>query len=299
MELRQLRSLIAVQEAGSFSLAAEILDTVQSNVSNHISKLEHELNVILVDRRTGQLTEEGMLVASHARNLLAELEQIYLDLGDPTAALAGKVRLGIITTAAVWLLPRLLDAIDRNHPRIELEITEGTSASLERHLSAGLIDLAILTAPLRLDDLFFELLFEEPYVLVLPHDEEAPDLEAITVADAAKRPLLVPPPHVSFREELEAMAAARGTRVTPKAQIDGLHLIAILALSGYGPAILPSSAIAGSVDELQNLKVIPIKDLPSRRVGIGRHKSRLQSAASRAVADQIRALGGVQVHMTF
>ncbi len=291
MELKQLRSLLAVEEAGSFSGAADILDTVQSNVSGHLSKLERELNVQLVDRRTGSLTDEGNLVAQHARRLFQELEEIYSELSNMTSMVSGRVRLGVITTAAGWLLPLILDRLARDYPKIELEVAEGTSASLQRRLSSGLVDMALLTTPLTVDGLTFSPLFEEKYVLIVNASDPLAKLESVTVAIAATRPLLVPPPHVGFREELAAVAASRGAKLNVKAQIDGLHVIAALAIAGYAPAILPSSAVTNlpTSPSASSAIAIPIVDLAPRRVGIARYRSRLESSAAKRV---VEALGG-------
>ena len=61
MDIRQLNALVAVVDHGTFSAAANALHTVQSNVSTHILRLERELNVSLIDRTSGTLTEEGVL----------------------------------------------------------------------------------------------------------------------------------------------------------------------------------------------------------------------------------------------
>jgi DNA-binding transcriptional LysR family regulator len=286
MELRQLRSLLAVEEAGSFSAAAEALDTVQSNISSHISRLERELNTLLIDRRTGTLTEEGEIVARRSRRLLEELEEIYTDLDGLKADITGRVRLGIIATTASWLLPLLLDQLGTAHPRIELEIAEGTAASLQRRLHSGNIDLALLTTPLTIDGLTFESLFTETYVLITEPEHPLAHQESISLYEAVQYPLIVPPSHIGFREELEAMAATRGLQLKHTAEIDGLHVVAILALGGYGSAILPSSAILSLVQPTPRVS-IPIVDLNPRRVGIGRYRNRIQSAASKAVVETL------------
>ena len=54
MEIRHLDALLAITESGSFSAAAEVLHTVQSNVSEQIRQLERELGVpVLVRHRFG------------------------------------------------------------------------------------------------------------------------------------------------------------------------------------------------------------------------------------------------------
>ena len=73
MDLRQLAALVAIADTGTFSAAADVLHTVQSNVSTHIARLERELGVTLIDRAGGRLTEEGEAVVARARRVAAEL----------------------------------------------------------------------------------------------------------------------------------------------------------------------------------------------------------------------------------
>ena len=80
MDIRQLNALVAVVDHGTFSAAASALHTVQSNVSTHILRLERELDVSLIDRTSGTLTEEGVLVVERVRRIQTELEAIALDV---------------------------------------------------------------------------------------------------------------------------------------------------------------------------------------------------------------------------
>ena len=73
MELKQLDALTAVAEHGRFSAAARALDTVQSNISTHIARLEDDLGALLVDRSAGELTAEGQVVLTRARRINTEL----------------------------------------------------------------------------------------------------------------------------------------------------------------------------------------------------------------------------------
>ena len=102
MDIRQLNALVAVVDTGSFSAAAQSLHTVQSNISTHIARLEQELSVSLIDRRTGVLTEEGALVVERARRVQTELESISLDVKALHTEVSGIVRLGVIGTTGRW-----------------------------------------------------------------------------------------------------------------------------------------------------------------------------------------------------
>ena len=67
--LKHLQALVGIADTGSFSAAAESIGTVQSNVSAHVARLERELEVTLVDRSSGRLTEEGEVVVARARRM--------------------------------------------------------------------------------------------------------------------------------------------------------------------------------------------------------------------------------------
>src|SRR5271170_4162055 len=107
MDLKHLQALIGIAECGSFSAAAESIGTVQSNISAHVARLERELDATLVDRATGQLTDEGEVVVARARRMMAELDAMAADVVALRQEVAGKVRAGVIGTTGRWLVPRL------------------------------------------------------------------------------------------------------------------------------------------------------------------------------------------------
>src|SRR5688500_16312470 len=111
MDLRQLAALVAVAETGTFSAAADVLHTVQSNVSTHVARLERELGATLVDRAAGRLTEEGEVVVARARRIQAELDALAADVASLRDEVEGVSRLGVIGTTARWLMPPLLTAM--------------------------------------------------------------------------------------------------------------------------------------------------------------------------------------------
>src|SRR5256885_14166355 len=105
MDLRQLAALVAVAEHGTFSAAADLLHTVQSNVSTHVARLERELGAALVDRAAGRLTEEGEAVVARARRIQGELAALAADVASMRDEGAGPARVGVIGTIRRWLAP--------------------------------------------------------------------------------------------------------------------------------------------------------------------------------------------------
>jgi LysR family hydrogen peroxide-inducible transcriptional activator len=285
MDLKQLRALLAVGEHQSFSAAARALHTVQSNVSTHVSRLEREMGVYLIDRSTNTLTEEGLVVAERARRIEAEFNALESDVASLRDEVRGKVRLGVIGTTARWLVPLLLEGLAVEHPAIKVVILDATTSSLVPQLLAGQIDLAIINLPVDDPDLSIDPLFNEERVLVAPAGHPLYDRTSVTFADLAQHDLLLEATGTSFRTELDAQAAAHGVELQARAEVDGMRLLASLAFSGFGAAILPASAAPGWVGG--DWHPIPIEGVQGRAVGLARRRRGLPSAAERAVADLI------------
>ena len=107
LELRHLDTLLAIAEQGSFTAAADILATVQSNVSDQVRQLEEELGAPLLvrSRRGATPTEFGAVVLERARRVRRELEAMRADVSMLQGLQAGHASLGVVGTASRWLIP--------------------------------------------------------------------------------------------------------------------------------------------------------------------------------------------------
>src|SRR5580658_3840631 len=194
VELKHLQALLGIADTGSFSAAAATIGTVQSNVSAHVARLERELDVQLVDRASGRLTEEGEVVVERARRVTYELEALVADVTALRKEVVGTVRLGMIGTTGRWLVPQLFDLLRERHPHIHLNVAEGSSAQLELQLSTGLLDLAVVTFPLSGDEVIAAHLFDEDLMLVVPRDHPWAKKPLLPLARLADIELLLPAP---------------------------------------------------------------------------------------------------------
>ncbi len=286
MDLRQLAALVGVAETGSFSAAARAMHTVQSNVSTHIARLERELGVTLVDRSTGTLTPEGQLVVRRARHIQVELDALVADVAAVRDEVAGHVRVGCIGTVGRWLVPLVLERVTRDHPKIHVVVVDATTTSLVPQLVADRLDLAVVNLPVGDPDLVTEPLFEEDRLVVAPHGHPLAGRGRVHLTDLADHELLLEPQGTSFRDELDAEAAAVGITLRPRAEVDGLRLIATLAFQGFGAAIIPATAappwLEGSWER------VAVDGLARRSVGLARRKRGLLSAPARALREAIR-----------
>ncbi|NNN20247.1 MAG: LysR family transcriptional regulator [Acidimicrobiaceae bacterium] len=279
-----MRALLGVEEYGGFSAAASAMETVQSNISTHVSRLESELEVVLVERRTGSLTPEGTAVAKRARLILKEMEAIQSDLHALKHDIQGTVRMGMIGTTGRWLIPLLVPELTKRHPNLHFAVSEGTTTSLEARLHNGTVDLALVNKPPYSEEFAFKSLFDEEYVLFINASHPLAAKGSVTIAELNGIGLIVPPKGIPFRELLDTLAKRNRINFNIIAEVDGVRLIASMAFDGYAPAIIPATAVP---HYLSDFAVIPVKDLPNRRIGIAKRKRALESAPMISVLDLI------------
>jgi LysR family hydrogen peroxide-inducible transcriptional activator len=283
MELRQLSAIVGIADHGSFSAAADALQTVQSNVSAHVRKLERELGCELVDRRSGLLTEAGAIVVARSRRVQSELDAMLSDVIALTREVSGTVRIGIIGTTARWLVPNLLRISPQRYPHLRLMFVEVATAKLDAQLATGQVDLAVLELPTSGADLTITPLFEEELMLVVPVGHPLAKSQEVSLKALADTPLLLPLPGTVFRADLDAAVASAGVQLLARAEVDGTRLIASLTFEGWGPAILPATAVPSYLRDRYALVKLP--ELPRQLIGVVQRATGLPSAPVRALLD--------------
>ncbi|HLJ08912.1 MAG TPA: LysR family transcriptional regulator [Acidimicrobiia bacterium] len=289
MEIRHLQALVGVADHGSFSAAAEALGTVQSNVSAHIARLERELGAPLVDRSAGRLTEEGEIVVARARRMLVEMVSLVADVSAMRLEVIGTVRAGMIGTTGRWLVPRLFALLREHHPRVQMTVADGTSASLEPRLVNGQLDLAVVSLPVIGDELVARPLFEEDLMLVVPVDHPlAAGPRPLPLAALTELDLVLPLPNTALRDDIDRALRRANVTLKPALELDGIRMIASLTFDGFGPAILPATAVPFHMRE--RFALIELENFPRRRVGVAQRRRGLPSAPTRAVIELLDAV---------
>jgi DNA-binding transcriptional LysR family regulator len=168
--LRQLRYLIAVAEAESFTRAAEQLLVSQPALSHQIRALERSTGAALLDRRprTVALTPEGRELLAHARAAVASADAA-VDAARAVGALeAGDLRLASLYSIALGIIPPVIRAWRRLYPGVRVELQEFSGADrLAEAMARGAADVAVAPAPERWEGPVRALGAEE-FVVALP-----------------------------------------------------------------------------------------------------------------------------------
>ena len=278
MDVRQLSALVAIADHGTFSGAARALYTVQSNVSGHVAKLEKELGVRLIDRSQGGLTEEGARVVERARRILHEMDDIAADMASLDADV---VRRGP-------------DRRDRHHrPMADAGTARGRrprppagphdrprgqhhDADPERPVS-GQLHAAIVHLPIDDPELVIAPLFAEDLLVIVPDHHQFADRSSMALGDLDDIPLLLPPKGTALRRVLDRAASTAGITLRAQAEIDGVRLLASLAIDGYGAAIVPATAVPQRFEGA--FRRIAVPELPQRVVAWVRRRRPAPSVA--------------------
>ena len=148
MDLDGIAIFVKVLQAGSFSRAAKLLGMPNSTVSAKVSALEKRLGVTLLQRSTRKLraTQAGEAYYQRSLRALEELQAAENELETGRAEPKGLLRLTAPVEIGHSLLPALVHAYLKNHPRMEVELVV-TNRVLD--LIVDGIDLAIRAGPLK------------------------------------------------------------------------------------------------------------------------------------------------------
>lgn len=286
MDIRQLQAFLAVVEHGGFTAAAKATHTVQSNISNHVARLERELETTLIDRATGRPTEEGSAVTLRARRIQNELVSMKSDISSLQGSPKGIVRFGMIGTTARWLTPLLVKDLIARAPDVKLMVTDGTTRSITTGLLNGDLDIGLVGFRVEEPDLQTTPLFQEEKIVIAPLEHPLANLDRpCSLKELAKHPMLVAATTSPFRKEVEDSFKKRGLAIKLQLEVEGLRLLASLALQGFGVAIVPASAVS----ETQGpWKLIQVDGLTKRTVGLAIRKKGIPTMATKTTINALQ-----------
>lgn len=149
MTLQQMEYIVAVDKYRHFAKAAESCGIAQSTLSSMIQKFELELDVTIFDRNSHPVkpTAVGREILTRARKLLFNAAQVRELVAMRKGESIGAVSLGIVSTVAPYLLPKMLKFLSGNYPDIRVHVEEGRVSALVSQLERGDIDVALMATP--------------------------------------------------------------------------------------------------------------------------------------------------------
>ena len=243
MNLRHLRTFVAIADGGGVTSAASRLNMTQPTASRQIDALENELGVSLFDRvgRGLQLTSEGEDLLQRSRRLLADAESLGERARALTKGQTGTLRVGASPQAIESILADFLVYYRRRHPGIDIRLVEDGGVRLPTRLERGDVHLAIMPEG---DERFDGRLLSPNHLLaVLSKAHPLRRRTVLDVKELADRPLLLQIRGFASREWF--YAACQVAHMRPQVVLESAapQTLIALAASGYGIAVVPSAVL--------------------------------------------------------
>jgi DNA-binding transcriptional LysR family regulator len=299
-DLRQLRALQAVAEAGSFSGAADALNYTQPAISKSIATLERELGAVLVERecRPVRLTDAGVALARHADEVFARLSSARSEIEAITQADAGTVAVGTFGSAAAAFVVDALSDFRKCHPGVQVSIAEGMPSALVHRLRTGELDLAVVfdfpgAGENIGEGLELHPLLDQPFDIVLPPNHPRAGEKRVRPADLANDDWVLQDfgPGSPTLRLIGRMCAAAGFEPRVAFRVNDCQVILAMVAAGEGVSILPrlmldplhADVVVRPVDGDAPIQRVAAVRLPTRYLAptAAEFLSALQDAAKR------------------
>ncbi len=249
MELRQLEIVVALSEELHFGRTAERVHLSQPALTQALSRFESQLGTRLFERtsRRVTLTPAGAALVPRARALLEQAGDAADLVGRIARGEQGTVRLGVVGSAMLNLLPELVRSVRARHPGIELDIREEIGATQVEELRQRKLDLGIMhvAADATPEGLRILQLRAEPISVALPADHRWARRAALRLSELRDEPLvLVRPEREADTSRLYLGACAdAGFAAHVGPQVTSLQAQLGLVAAGLGWAFVSRSVV--------------------------------------------------------
>jgi DNA-binding transcriptional LysR family regulator len=240
INISMLRAFIALAEERSFSKAGARVGMTQSGMSHAIRGLEEAVGATLVARSRGgvELTEAGNGVVAEAKSALEAVQRMCL-LGSSAASIKGRVKIGLVPSAAARLAPPVIQELRRSYPGIEYEVLEGTDQEICGWLDAGIIDLGVGTESRA--DIVAEPLVEDELMLVAPVDHPILRATPLKLAALQGEPFVMP--GSGCEPVINRFLQRAGVTVNISLRVREMNTLVAMVHAGLGVSIVPSMAL--------------------------------------------------------
>ena len=288
LNLDQLRTLMEVVALGNFSAAGRRLNLTQPAVSLQIRELELRFGVQLIERRgrRAYATVPGRELVEQAGRILSACDSAESSMRRFRQGWLGRVQIATTLTALTYELPPILRKLRRDHPGIELMVTNMPTRDSVDAVLQNAADLALVTLPIKGSPLRVTPLRPEMLVAILPTaTKDVPEI--VTPAFAASQPLILEHArgavHALVMDWLGGNALLQGAPM----RIGTIEAVKQCVASGLGLSIVPDVAVSAPTPDFI---LRPLNPPVPCTLGLIERPGEAGSAALRIVRDAILEL---------
>ncbi len=266
LSMHQLNLFRTVATHLSYTKAAEISYLSQPAVSQQIKSLEQLLGLRLFERKGRGiiLTHSGEILLVHAEHLLSLMAQTVPVVQEIHALKRGGVVIGASTSAGTYVVPALLGAFHAHYPHLHVTLTVVNRRTIEEHLLARQLDLAVINFVEQKER--FTLEFLQPYelVIVAPYSHELVGRKQLTLHDLQQETFLLREHGADIRLETEQLFARADVHLRTNLEFGSIEAIKEGVVAGLGIAILSYESVAFEIAN-RELAILDVEGFPLHR----------------------------------
>jgi DNA-binding transcriptional LysR family regulator len=284
MELRQLRTFVAVAELRHFARAASLCNLSQPAVSHQIALLEEELGAKLLNRaRRVSLTVAGDAFLEEARRILGAVERAHERMQEVARGAVGRIRLGATATPGLYLLPPLLARYRSEHESYDLHFEIGSIHAIAERVARNDLDMGIVAGAMPSGELQARGLSRDEFVMIAPPDSPLARARVVRPSQLGAETWLLREEGSDTRRQLAAWWHRQRFAPTRTMTFDNPDAVKRAVMAGLGIAMVSRLTVD---EDLASRRVarLPVKTaLPTREFFVVDHLHKHHGAACRAM----------------
>ncbi len=241
--VKQLKAFVAVAKTRSFAEACEQIHLSQPALSIAIKNLEEAVGGRLLERSTRvlALTPEGEEFFPVAQRLLSDWDRAVEDLHNLFALRRGKLTIGAMPSFASSLLPSVLKTYRERHPDINVAVDDVIAEDVVEMVRSGHVELGVTFEPRDMGDLYFEPLFTDKFVAVLPAGHPLLEQSEVEWQALQDYDLIFLQKPSNIRMLVEQTLQQHGMQLmTPAFETHQLASMGRMVVSGLGVSVVPA-----------------------------------------------------------
>jgi len=246
MELRHLKYFVAVAEELHFGRAAERVGISQPPFSQQIKSLEEEIGapLLLRSKRHVELTAAGKVFLLEARKSLAQAEYATQTALRAARGEIGQLTVGFVSSAIYGEFTSVFHLMRARLPGVVLTLHDMTSEEQVKAIKEHKLDVGLVRPPVPgAESLSFQIVFREPFVVVLPQNHKLARQKLIDVKDLAQESFLMVPRALGpgFYDQIIQFCAQSGFAPRVALETSSTQTIVSLIAGGLGISLVPHS----------------------------------------------------------
>jgi len=145
LDLRQLRQLLALQEHGNFSRAAEALHISQPALSRSLQAMENTVGTAIFERQRGNIvpTDMGRMLLQHAQTMTLASRDLDREIRLARGLDLGELRVGVGPFGASSLIGPVVGRLNRAHPHLRIRLVIAPWGELPERARAREVDVVV------------------------------------------------------------------------------------------------------------------------------------------------------------